>query len=238
MVAGPWKRAARFFNYRGVAAALLLAVFGGLSGPAQAGPPFPIKSNFKFDATSKYGLIVVLTAPQAQVKNYALGIYRYSPEERKWAYGPTKGWSRFGLIGENHTAPAYAITAVEPGGTYAINGLTVQGFWRACFNGGTKAFEVKPGTVTFIGLLDPNPSLEQIRTGLPPIVQTTKAVELFDLPRPALVAAADLPGGKEALAEYLKANYPQITAPIETPPAVDMTFDKSKTIMGTLCERY
>lgn len=219
-----------------VVAALLLA--GGLSGPAQAGPPFPIKPDFKFDATSKYGLIVVLTAPQTLVPNYTLGVYRYTPAERKWAYGPLKGWSRFGAMGEDHTAQAYAITAVEPGGTYAINGLTVQGFWRACFNGGTKAFEVKPGTVTFIGLLDPSPTIAQIRAGLPPIVRGTQAVELFDLPRPALTPVAELPGGKEALAEYLKANYPQITAPIEAPEPVDMTFDKSKTIMGTLCERY
>lgn len=221
----------------GVIAALLLVV-AGFGSPAQAGPPFPIKSDFKFDASSKYGLIVVLTAPQIMVPSYTLGIYRYAPDERKWAYGPLKGWSRFGLIGQDHAAPAYAITAVDPGGTYAINGLTVQGLWRACFNGGTKAFEVKPGTVTFIGLLDPNPSIAQIHTGLPPVVRGTQAVELFDSPRPALTPVADLPGGKEALAEYLKANYPQITAPIETPAPVDMTFDKSKTLMGTLCERY
>jgi hypothetical protein len=221
-----------------IVAAVLVAVFGGLSGPAQAGPPFPIKSNFKFDTSSKYGLIVVLTAPQAMVSSYTLGIYRFTPEERKWAYGPLKGWSRFGLIGQDHQAPAYAITAVDPGGTYAINGLTVQGLWRACFNGGTKAFEVKPGTVTFIGLLDPNPSIRQIQDGLPPVVHGTQAAELFDAPRPNLTPVAELPGGKEALADYLKANYPGITAPIETPVMTDVTFDKSKTMMGTLCERY
>jgi hypothetical protein len=220
-------------------AALLIGLLTLSWAPAvTAGPPI-VKPGLKYDASSKLGLIVVLTEPQRVVPSYVLGIYRFSPAERRWLYGPLKGWSRFEPMGLNREGRRFEMTAVNPPGVYAVNGLTTQGFWRACFNGGTKTFEVKPGVVTFIGLLDPEPTLKQIGNNLPATTASAKVQELFDLPRPSLTPAEDVANWREELTAFLAANYPGVTASIEAPALADATFELSNSIIASqICERY
>lgn len=211
----------------------LVLALSALALPAQAGPP-KIRSNFKFDETSKYGLIVVYVRPQTVVPNYRLVIEKFSLDERRWDYGPLKGWSDFAPIGSGQSG--FAMSAVEPGGTYAINAITTQGFWGGCFNGGTKAFEVKPGQVTFIGVLDPLPTLVQIIRGLPSKTNGTHYY-VFDTPRPALTPPAEAPNWQPALTEYL-AKYPGIIAPVVAAEPVDTSFSPARSLGSKICERY
>src|SRR5690606_27063030 len=102
----------RLGHPRAALAALLLAGF--LAGAAEAGPP-RVKPDFKYDATSKVGLVVVLTEPQHVVPGYTIGIYKFSPTDRRWGYGPLKGWSQFARpMGENQELRRFEMTALNP----------------------------------------------------------------------------------------------------------------------------
>ena len=217
----------------------LVLALGALAGPgpAEAAPP-KIRKEFKFDAASKYGLIVVYVKPQAVVPDYSLAINKFSLAERRWDYGPLKGWTHYPPVRAGQAG--FILSAVEPGGTYAINQITTQNYWGACFNGGTKAFEVKPGHVTFVGELDPAPSLveviQAVQSGALPR-KTSGAKFVFDTPRPALTPPAELPDWQARLAAHLS-DYPGITAPIVAADLVDTTFNASRSLLQKVCERY
>jgi hypothetical protein len=215
---------------------LALIVVGGPTA-VDAAPP-KISEKFKFDAASKYGLIVVYVKPQRVVPDYSIAINKFSLADRKWDYGPLKGWTNYGKI--RGLQSGFLMSAVDPAGTYAINQITTQGFWGGCFNGGTKAFEVKPVQVTFIGVLDPEATLTEVtqavQAGTLPAKTGGTLHFVWDAPRPALAPPPEVPDWQDKLAAHLKA-YPGITAPLVAAELVDATFQPGRSIQK-VCERY
>jgi len=51
-----------------------------------------------------------------------------------------------------------------PPGNYVVRMLTTQGFWGACLSDNTVAFDVKAGQITYLGRMDPAPTLASIES--------------------------------------------------------------------------
>lgn len=47
-------------------------------------------------------------------------------------------------------------------GHYVVRMVTTQGFWGGCFSESTIAFDVPPGKITYLGVIDPTPSIASI----------------------------------------------------------------------------
>ena len=220
----------------GTVAAALLAISVCVS--AMAGPPYPLKRNLVFDERSPYALVVFDAEPQELVPTWNLELFAFAPDTHTWTYGPLSGWARFVKIPAQAQGRRFHAALVKPAGTYAINNINTQGYWHACFNGGTRSFALQAGKVNYIGLIDPNPALEQIFHELP---QETSAAHLFvfDTPQLQLTAPAQRPDWNADLSAFLANELPQVTAPIVAAEPVETTFAPGKSfIAGKLCQKY
>jgi len=203
-----------------------------LAEAAWAGPP---KASLKFDAASTDALIIFETEPQAQVRDWQFAFMSFSLQTREWTYGRSKGWSDFGKIPAS-PGRSFHVALVKQAGTYAAASINTQGFWRACFNGGTVAFPIEAGKVNYIGLIDPNPTLAMISTDMPQ--STAGVVYLFDTPRLSLKAASQRPEWSAAVSAFVAARFPNVTAPIVAQEPVETTFTPGKSMLGKICEKY
>ena len=199
---------------------------------ALAGPP---KGNLKFDAESRSALVIFEAEPQAMFRDWQIGFMSFSLESRTWTYGPRKGWSDFGKIPAGPER-RFHVALVNQEGTYAAASMSTQGFWRACFNGGTLAFPIEAGKVNYIGVIDPNPTLRMISTDMPD--KAAGVVYLFDTPRLSLKPPSQRPDWSAAVSGFLAARYPEVTAPIVGQEPVETTFSPGKALLGKICEKY
>ena len=127
---------------------------------------------------------------------------------------------------------------VSPAGTYAVSSLSTQGFWSACFNGGTKAFQLQAGKINYVGLLDPLPALQKIFLELPDKT-AQKQLFLFDMPRLAWTAPAQRENWEADVASFIKKRFPKVTAPIVAAEPMEATFEPGKSMLaGKICEKY
>ena len=204
---------------------------------AYAGPPYPLKPTLQFDEKSPYALVIFAAEPQLRVPSWNLELLSFAPETRTWTYSILKGWGRFEAVGALPERSFHA-ALVKPDGIYAINNLNSQGYWHTCFNGGTKSFAVAAGKVTYIGVIDPNPALEQISTELP---KKTKQVHLviYDTPRLNLIPPSLQPDWNAEVTRYLAANFPKVTAPVVAAELAEATFEPGHSIIaGKICQKY
>ena len=202
---------------------------------AMAGPPFP-KAGLKFDEKSPYAMLIFEVEPQTRLKSWNLEVLAYSLDTQTWTYGPLKGWARFRDI-EPKAGDRLLVGLVKPAGTYAVNNISSQGFWRACFNGGTMAFTLEAGKVNYIGLIDPNAALEQIQRDLPH--ETKGPVALYDTPRLQLTPPSQRPDWNATVTQYLAARLPKVSAPVVAQEPVAMTFAPGHSaIAGKICQKY
>lgn len=125
----------------------LVGLLSSMIQPAIAGPPFPLKASLQFDEKSPYATVIFESEPQEKVPSWNVELLSFEPDTHKWTYGPLKGWGTFSPVLPEGTRQFHA-ALVKPGGTYAINNLSSQGWWHACFNSGTKAFPVEAGKIT------------------------------------------------------------------------------------------
>jgi hypothetical protein len=195
-----------------------------------------------WDPAGKQGLVVVEAEPVGPILRehaaYDLGIGAFSPETGQFHAGPLGGWVWTGAMGKGPNARRYFIGAAQPG-TYAIQQILV-GHWGVCFNGGTKMFDVAPGAVTFVGRIDPNPSLLAIMRGhLPTLARQGQYFYVFDTPRPALTTPEQNPGWEAELKTYLSA-LPAANAPLRAAVLRDATFNTGRDLFGIskLCGGY
>lgn len=215
----------------------VLVLAFGFSSRAAAGPP-DMRANTRFDAESPFALVVFEVEPQAVAAEWSLELYAFDLEERRWTYGLTRGWSNFGDIGAGGER-RFVAGLVRPEGVYAVNRIAVQGLWRACMNGGTKAFNLQAGRVNYIGVIDPTPTLTQMRDRLPAVARNYQHQTLFDAPRLAYTPASDRPNWQADVAAFLAANHPRVNAEIVAPEPVDATFEPGESmIAGKICEKY
>lgn len=216
-------------------AAIALALT--INSPADAGPP-RVRENTRFDADSPFALVVFEVEPQAIVPEWSLELYAFDLETRAWTYGILRGWSDFGGI-ETNSQRRFVVGLVRPDGVYAVNRIAVQGLWRACMNGGTKAFQLQAGRVNYIGVIDPTPTLREITERLPAVTANYQVLNLFDTPRLAYMPAAERANWQADVAAYLVANHPRVNAEIVAPEPIDTTFEPGhSSIAGKICEKY
>jgi hypothetical protein len=218
----------------------VLAVVGAwtMSEAATAGPPYPLKPKLEFDESSPYAMIVFEAGPQTITQDWNIKVYAFDPETRAWKYSPLKGWAIFTKIRAQPEGTSFHAALVSPVGTYAVSSLSTQGFWSACFNGGTKAFQSQAGKVNYVGLLDPQPVLEKIFSELPDKTQQ-KQLFLFDMPRLALTAPAQRENWEADVATFIKERFPKVTAPIVAAEPMEATFEPGKSMLaGKICEKY
>lgn len=218
--------------------AFVIAVFAWASfGSAHAGPASPLRTNLQFDEESPYALVVFEAEPNTVGPPWRLNMLAFDPATREWTYGPLRGWSRFEQIGPGASGRQFYAGLVRPGGVYAINGMSARGYWRACFNGGTKAFTLQTGAVNYIGLIDPNPTLRQIADEMAPIAHG--AVFLFDTPRVAYTPATERANWEADVSAYIAQTFPRVRARVVAPEPMDVTFDRGhSSIAGDICEKY
>lgn len=214
----------------------LIVSFG--ASLASAEPASPLRQNLRFDESSRSALVVFEAEPNTIGPEWRLNMLAFDPERRVWTYGVLRGWSQFEPIGPGASGRQFYAGLVRPGGVYAINGISASAFWYACFNGGTKAFDLQAGAVNYIGVIDPNPTIAQIARELPASTRS-QHLFLFDTPRPAYTAAADRPNWETDVAAYLAQRFPRVSAPLVAPAPLDVTFDRGhSSIAGDICEKY
>ena len=203
-----------------------------------AGPPYPLKPKLEFDESSPYAMIVFEAGPQTITRDWNIKVYAFDPDTRAWKNSPLKGLAIFTKIRAQPEGTSFHAALVSPAGTYAVSSLNTQGFWNACFNGGTKAFQLQAGKVNYIGLLDPKPVLEKIFADLPDKTQQ-KVLILFDTPRVALTPPAQRENWEADVASFIKERFPKVIAPIVAAEPMEATFEPGKSILGgKICERY
>jgi hypothetical protein len=217
---------------------VLVAAAAALSLAACAGVP----KDVQFDSSAKQGLIVIETEPPTGIlraqSEYALSVSSFSLEEGRFTSNPFKGWANIGGIGKAQTERGFIVGRAAPG-VYAIQALTVGGHWGVCFNGGSYAFEVKPGEVTYLGVLEPRGHLVEIMT-LPQLARSNEFFYVFDRPKPALKPADPAGEWKPRVRAFLDKNYPGVAAEPAAAALTPVTFNTGKDAFGLqkLCGGY
>ncbi len=211
-----------------------------LAGAAQAGV-------LKLEPTSDYGVIAIEVEPGGPMASanggYRLNIGAFSPEAHAFNANPFGGWASLGVLGKTPTAGGYYLAKAKPG-AYALLGLSVKN-WGVCYNGDSQTFEVKPGQVTFLGRYDPQPSLIDlslaVQSGrLSSVARGTDVLYIFDTPRLALTPPAQLESWRPALEDWLKAEKPDVQAPVVVADLTPTHFNTGRDAFGLqrICGGY
>lgn len=125
----------------------------------------------------------------------------------------------------------FVVGMADPG-LYALEAVRVGINWAACFDGGTQSFEVRPGEVTFVGLLDPRPTLVQLARQMPNRASGTEPHHLLGVPRPHLTPPPELPGWRDQLRAELAARFPKVTAELREADLRPITFKPGRGLLG------
>jgi hypothetical protein len=145
----------------------------------------------------------------------------------KYVSFPTKG------------ATAIALKDVDPG-HYVVRMMTTQSWWGACLSEGTVSFEVAPGKITYLGMIDPKATLASIeseagRTGK--VTSSGGQLRLFkENVKPPSFILAGAPNAEDVLAAA-KANELVTDASVETVTTTPETFvRKDKSDLTGYCQ--
>ncbi len=209
----------------GLVCAVLLAAAGG----ARAG------WSLQYTSASTTGLIAIEALPPKNALHegrYQLEIAGYAPASHELdnriviPVEPPEGW------GLDHRYVVFR----APAGVYAIRDLRLPR-GQACFNGGTMAFEVRPGQVTYLGRYEPDSDIAQFdqawtRGQVRPALASDDAATLFDAPRPSLRTPAQVESWRARLASFLAVHYPGVSAPIEAAEPTPAVFGVSAGLFG------
>lgn len=199
---------------------------------AIAGPP-SFRQSTEFNAESPHALVVFEVAPSFAPSS-KLELYAFDPATREWTYTMTRGWADFGRL----RGSGFHAGLVRPAGVYAINSVATQSYWVACFNGGTFAFNLQPGSVNYIGMIDVGDALAQVAAELP---HTSRGAifTLYDTPRIGYRPAATQPDWESRVRSYLAGQYPNVNAPIVAPEPLAVTFEPGTSLItGRTCGKW
>ena len=176
-------------------------------------------------------MIVFEAGPQTIAQDWNIKVYAFDPETRAWKYSALKGWAIFTKIRVQAEGTSFHAALVSAAGTYAVSSLSTQGFWSACFNGGTKAFQLQAGKVNYVGLLDAQPALEKIFSELPDKT-AQKQLFLFDMPRLTLTAPSQRENWEADVARFIKERFPKVNAPIVAAEPMEATLRAGQIDVG------
>lgn len=202
----------------------------GLSACVPPPPPPP-----KFQAGSGDALLIVQADPPGMLNpryGYNFHVARYSAADRT-VEDRGLGFQR---MGDGQTARAFYAVRLAPG-TYALQKVTSQAWWNVCFNGGTKVFDLRPNDVVFLGRLDAQKHLAEMRT-LPPVTKDGQMQTVFDTPRPAITPPPELANWEAEVAEWIAATYPGLRTnarPAEFRHGTFKVGNGLATTLGTIC---
>lgn len=205
----------------------LIAALAGVLFLSACATTAPDKVFFAPDAVD--GLVIMEVVPTPAT--YQIEAASFDPAQSRIE---SKGYVTL------YASPAmrYAVSRAKPG-VYALTAVSHQTTWYDCFNGGTVAFEVKPGEVTFLGKLDARPALADIAVKLPGYSMNSQKFYVLDTPRPAMTAPADMADWKGELAPFLSNTYPNVTAPAKAAELKPATFASGWSLLGQkVCYGY
>ncbi len=127
--------------------------------PAVAKPPSFVKESVSTASTDG---AVMFTAPLVP-GDY---IIMFSPYDAK--SNTVHGSELVNVRGTKHIAAPDGLGSLQihrmPPGNYVVRMLTTQGFWGACLSDNTVAFDVKAGHITYLGRMNPTPTLASIES--------------------------------------------------------------------------
>lgn len=140
-----------------------------------------------------------------------------------------------GNIVESANGKSRFVAYQMPPGRYVLERLQVQTRWAACFNGGTKAFEVAAGKVTYLGALHVASHVAEIRAATPIVAYQSSYYTVFDTPRPALDSPDKLPGWQARVEAFMSASMPRVAAPLVAAMPQSTTFETAQGILDRVC---
>lgn len=176
-----------------------------------------VAANFNLKPTDSYGLIAFHALPPdlRGEQTYSLAISVYAPDQNLMKANPFSGYVIPRDLGKNQVKETLYLAKAKPG-IYGLMGLSIRETWGVCYNAKTVSFEVKPGAVTYIGRLDPNPALDAIfgavASGLLPQATSSRPY-LFDDYAPDLTPPDQVQSWEADLNSFLAAQQPGVTAP-------------------------
>jgi hypothetical protein len=179
--------------------------------------------------SSPRGLIVIAVAAPSSgppLPDFSLTISRFSEEEGRL----DGGWARVNNAERDAEGRYWLVAQAEPG-LYVISNLSHQSTWHACFNAGTRAFEVEPGQVSFVGAINPLPALQAIALTLPSV--SMNGENLFAMDQE--LAFFDLGGvssWEAPLERFVRARFPNVTAPITAVANRPVSFNTGRDLFG------
>lgn len=172
-----------------------------------------VPQNLTLDPSSNRGLIVVEASPTRsglELPEFSLNIARYSDAENRLDANSFGGWAGVNNAVRGPDGRYWIVAQADPG-RYVITGLTHQNYWVACFNAQTRAFNVEPGKIVFLGRLDPLPALATMAMTLPSMTDTY--VFAMDQ-RISIVDADEIPDWQSAVETHVRNAFPNVTAPV------------------------
>ena len=205
---------------------------------AYGGPPFPLKPKLEFDETSPYAMIIFEAGAQDVVADWNVEILAFNPESRQWTYGPLQGWTQFSPVKRTPAGRSFHAALAKPAGVYAVNNISAQGFWHACFDAGTQAFKLEAGKVNYIGRIDPENALQAL-TRLPAESRGGHHFYSFGEMKLSLTPPSVQTDWKEALGDFLSQRFPKVKAPVIAAEPLAVSFEPGHSrIAGKICQKY
>ena len=205
------------------------------------------RAEIKLAPSDNDGVIAFQLKPADLLKDekfYQLDMSLYDPQDHLMKATSFGGWAEATDLGKGQTEETFHLIKVKPG-LYVISRLSVQGIWGLCYNKASVYFEVKPGTVTYIGELDPAPEVAAIRQAvkarrLKSYARNGAPQTLFDDYAAPLKAPDQAADWKTAYATYIAAKAPGLTAPVEAAELKPAHFGTGRDAfgLGRICGGY
>ena len=168
------------------------------------------------------GLIIIEAEPAglADRNPYFLTFSEHRPEDQ----GALGEAYRMDLMGHQQTARTFYVKAV-PAGAYLWEAFNV-GYapsWGLCLNGGTYGFDVSNGQAVYLGRVDPQGPLADVRTSLPAALSLTTYKYVFDRQAPPLDPTLT-PQKQVEIATFLAREHPDLRTAVRAAELRPMTF--------------
>lgn len=175
---------------------------------------------------SKGGMILITVEPVPEP--YTLSLKSYSKAEDKL----TGDYRAFFV---QPSAERQVMSVEAPAGTYVFQDIRQQVVFAVCFHDDSLAFDVRPGDVVHLGVLDAGVNLNQLKqlavaTGRTTANGVTLNNFLDGIKPPAIYPAtdADLAAARARVAEM----HPRITSPIRPAQFEPARFGAGKDLFG------
>jgi hypothetical protein len=167
-----------------------------------------------------------------------LTVVAFDETRQKFSNNPARG------VYLEAVGPAPFTAEMVSPGTYAFKDLSRLDYWHACFHKDTRAFDVRPGEVLFLGTYDPFPDVRTIEReaaakGEMQASLHSQHTYFDDIPPPAIA----YPQGREkALADaqaFVAARMPNVKGPVHLAEYRPAHFENGKSFYGEkVCGDY